>query len=47
MAKDNDVRITIRVPKEVKEWLEQKAELKDVSVSYLVRRALEDYMEKR
>lgn len=46
MAKNNDTSITIRIPKEIKQWLIEEAEKRDLSISYLVRRALEEYQKK-
>ena len=46
MARNNDTNITIRIPKEVKEWLLREAELRDVSASHIVRKALEEYQKK-
>ena len=46
MARNNDVSMTVRIPKEMKEWLLEEADKKDLSISYLVRRALEEYQQK-
>lgn len=41
---DKTEKITIRLPKEMKEWLAQKAEEKDLTMSQIVRKAVSLYM---
>jgi len=43
MTKEKDEKITIRVPRELKEWFAEEADRKDISVSQIVRVILEDY----
>ncbi len=47
MKKENDVRITVRIPEDIKKWLVEYADSRDLTLSYLVRRALEEYIDKR
>lgn len=43
--KDNRVATAIRLPREMHEELQRQAELRDVSVNFLIVRAVNDFLE--